>query len=75
MVYESIQVIALYDMGTVQVLPVKVLSCRNVDCFDGSFLLLDAGKQNRIVPLIQEILSYFLFFAADISVQPILLKP
>ena len=44
-------------MGTVQVLPVKVLSCRNVDCFDGSFLLLDAGKRNCIVPLAQQILS------------------
>ena len=55
-------------MGTVQVLPVKVLSCRNVDCFDGSFLLLDAGKQNCIIALAQELLSQFLFFVADNSV-------
>lgn len=68
MVYESIQITAIYDMGTVQVLPVKVLSCRNVDCFDGSFLLLDAGKQNWIVPLAQELLSQFLFFVANNSV-------
>ena len=48
MVYESFQIVALHDMGTIQILFVEVSCGCHVDRTDGSVLLLYACKYSTV---------------------------